>query len=145
MSSIPAFPYSAAGHTKLATSSTSFALPTSSRRNATCVASTKPRTCAARKAARRFADKWTATYPAAVRCLQVDLDDLLTFFRFSDPTWRRATRTTNAIERRFCEVRRRTRPMGVFSDKTSLDRILFAVFTGENQNQGVPPLFLLTH
>jgi len=35
--------------------------------------------------------------------------------------------------------------MGVFSDKTSLDRILFAVFTFENQNQGVPPIFLLTH
>jgi putative transposase len=100
---------------------------------------------AARKAARRFADRWAANYPAAVRCLQVDLDDLLTFFRFSDPTWRRATRTTNAIERRFREVRRRTRPMGVFADKTSLDRILFAVFTCENQNQGVPPLFLLTH
>jgi len=99
----------------------------------------------ARKAARRFADRWIARYPAAVRCLQVDLDDLLTFFRFSDPTWRRATRTTNAIERRFREVRRRTRPMGVFSDKTSLDRILFAVFTYENQNQGVPPIFLLTH
>jgi len=100
---------------------------------------------AAQKAARRFADRWAARYPAAVRCLQVDLDDLLTFFCFSDPTWRRATRTTNAIERRFREVRRRTRPMGVFSDKTSLDRILFAVFTYENQNQGIPPIFLLTH
>jgi transposase-like protein len=99
----------------------------------------------ARKAARRFADKWAARYPTAVRCLQVDLDDLLAFFRFSDPTWRRATRTTNAIERRFREVRRRTRPMGVFSDKTSLDRILFAVFTYENQSQGLPPIFLLTH
>lgn len=100
---------------------------------------------AARKAARGFADRWGAAYPAAVRCLQVDLDDLLTFFRFSDPTWRRATRTTNAIERRFREVRRRTRPMGVFSDRTSLDRILFAVFTYENQTQGIPPIFLLTH
>ncbi len=35
-------------------------------------------------------------------------------------------RTTNAIERRFREVRRRTRPMGVFQDRTSMDRILFA-------------------
>jgi transposase-like protein len=99
----------------------------------------------ARKAARRFADRWAAHYPTAVRCLQVDLEDLLTFFRFADPIWRRATRTTNAIERRFREVRRRTRPMGVFSDKTSLDRILFAVFTYENQSQGLPPIFLLTH
>jgi transposase-like protein len=100
---------------------------------------------AARKAAGSFVDKWAARYPTAVRCLKVDLEDLLTFFRFADPTWRRATRNTNAIERRFHEVRRRTRPMGVFSDKTSLDRILFAVFTYENQSQGLPPIFLLTH
>ena len=53
-------------------------------------------------------------------------------------------RTTNAIERRFREVRRRTRPMGVFSDRTSMDRILFAVFTHENSTQGVPTLFSLT-
>ena len=53
-------------------------------------------------------------------------------------------RTTNAIGRRFREVRRRTRPMGVFSDRTSMDRILFAVFTHENSTQGVPTLFSLT-
>jgi transposase-like protein len=51
---------------------------------------------------------------------------------------------TNAIERRFREVRRRTRPMGVFSDRTSMDRILFAVFNHENQNQGVSTPLLLT-
>ena len=47
---------------------------------------------------------------------------------------RKAVRTTNAIERRFREVRRITRPMGVFQDRTSMDRILFAVFTYENSN-----------
>ena len=38
--------------------------------------------------------------------------------------------------------------MGVFQDRTSMDRILFAVFTqrrdGENSSQGVPTLFSLT-
>ncbi len=53
-------------------------------------------------------------------------------------------RATNAIERRFREVRRRTRPLGVFQERTSTDRILFAVFTHENSNQGVPTLFSLT-
>jgi transposase-like protein len=48
-------------------------------------------------------------------------------------------RTTNAIERRFREVRRRTRPMGVFQDRTSIDRILFAVFTHENKMQAIRP------
>ncbi len=98
----------------------------------------------ARKAARRFADRWEATYPKAVKCLRGDLEDLLTCFRFKDPEWRKQIRTTNAIERRFREVKRRTRPMGVFSDRTSMDRILFAVFTHENQNQNIPTLFLLT-
>jgi len=54
-------------------------------------------------------------------------------------------RTTNAIERRFREVRRPTRPMGTFQDKTSMDRILFAVFSHENKSQSVSTPFLLTH
>ena len=100
---------------------------------------------AARRAARRFADRWQAHYPGAVNCLRKDLDDLLTCFYSPDPEWRKVIRTTNAIERRFREVRRRTRPMGVFADRTSMERILFAVFTHENQSQNVPTLFLLTH
>ena len=99
---------------------------------------------AARSAARRFADRWEPVYPKAVACLRQDLDDLLTFFLFQDPVWRKAVRTTNAIERKFVEVRRRTRPMGVFSDRTSMDRILFAVFTYENSKEGIYTPFLLT-
>jgi putative transposase len=99
---------------------------------------------AARSAARRFVTRWHPRYPAAVRCLQQDLEDLLTFFAFDEPAWRQAARTTNAIERRFREVRRRTRPMGVFSDRTSMERILFAVFTHENQKAGTSAPFLLT-
>ena len=99
---------------------------------------------AARSAARRFADRWDAAYPKAVACLRNDLDDLLTCFRYKTLAERKALRTTNAIERRFREVRRRTRPMGVFSDRTSMDRILFAVFTHENRNQGINTPFLLT-
>lgn len=99
---------------------------------------------AARTAARRFADRWQQAYPKAVACLRNDLDELLTCFRYKTLKERKAVRTTNAIERRFREVRRRTRPMGVFQDRTSMDRILFAVFTHENANQGVPTLFSLT-
>ncbi|MEE8483492.1 MAG: IS256 family transposase [Nitrospinota bacterium] len=100
---------------------------------------------AARSAARKWADKWKGVYPKAVKCLRNDLDDLLAFFKFKDPDWRKATRTTNAIERRFREVKRRTRPMGVFSDKTSMERILFAIFTRENKLQGTFTPFLMTH
>ena len=98
----------------------------------------------ARTAARRFADQWEDDYPKAVACLRDDLDELLACFRYQTIEERKAVRTTNAIERRFREVRRRTRPMGVFQDRTSMDRILFAVFTHENANQGVPTLFSLT-
>ncbi len=100
---------------------------------------------AARAAARRFVQRWHTRYPAAVRCLQQDLEELLAFFVFDDPVWRKAARTTNAIERRFREVRRRTRPMGVFSDRTSMERILFAIFTYENHKEGTSAPFLLTH
>jgi len=98
----------------------------------------------ARSAARRFADRWEADYPKAVDCLRRDLDELLTCWRYKSLAERKKVRTTNAIERRFREVRRRTRPMGVFSDRTSMDRILFAVFHHENQNQGVSTPLLLT-
>jgi putative transposase len=98
----------------------------------------------AQSAARRWARSWTETYPKAVKCLQDDLEDLFTCFQFDDPDFRKAIRTTNAIERRFREVRRRTRPMGVFSNRTSVERILYAVLMYENINQGVYPVFVLT-
>jgi putative transposase len=99
---------------------------------------------AAWSAARRFADRWQDCYPKAVACLRADLDDLLTCFRYPSLEQRKAVRTTNAIERRFREVRRRTRPMGTFQDKTSMERILFAVFMHENRNQGLATPFALT-
>jgi transposase-like protein len=99
----------------------------------------------ARAAASSCARRWQDKYPKMVASLRKDLEDLLTFFRFPDDQWRVYTRTTNAIERRFVEVRRRTRPMGVFSDRTSMERILFAVFTNENKSQGIWTPLLLTH
>ena len=98
--------------------------------------------------AQRYAHRWTRSwgekFPKAVKCLQDDLEDLLTCFQFADHDFRKAIRTTNAIERRFREVRRRTRPMGVFSNRTSVERILYAVFMYENINLGVYPVFVLT-
>jgi len=98
----------------------------------------------AQTAAARWARLWIDTYPKAVKCLHDDLEDLLTCFQFDDPDFRKAIRTTNAIERRFREVRRRTRPMGVFSNRTSVERILYAVLMYENINQGAYPVFVLT-
>jgi putative transposase len=87
-----------------------------------------------RAAARRFAARWKDENPKAVNCLRDDLDDLLACFRYKTLQERKRVRTTNAIERRFREVHRRTRPMGVFQDRTNMDRILFAVLTHENKS-----------
>jgi putative transposase len=89
-----------------------------------------------------FCARWHQIYPKAVDCLRADEEQLLTFFQIKDSSWWTQIRTTNAIERRFREVRRRTRPMGVFSDRTSMERILYAVFSYENLRQGVATPFL---
>ena len=78
----------------------------------------RPNHTEARSAAKR--KRWEDACPRAVACLRDDLDELLTCFRYKDPDQRRQVRTTNAIERRFREVRRRTRPMGAFQDRTSM-------------------------
>jgi len=98
----------------------------------------------ARSALAQFSRNWNDRYPRAVHRLRVDEEDLLAFFSIKEPALWNQIRTTNAIERKFVEVRRRTRPMGVFSDRTSMDRILFAVFTYENYKQGILSPFLLT-
>jgi len=98
----------------------------------------------ARQRAGQWKKEWEQKYPHAVQCLFADIDDLLTCFQFKDLAFRKSIRTTNLIERRFREVRRRTRPMGAFSDRTSMDRILYAVFMYENTAEEVYPVFLLT-
>ena len=74
--------------------------------------------------ARRFANRWEDDYPGAVNCLRKNLDDLLQFLRFKDPQWRKAVRTTNAIERffrgfnRFYKVR-----CGFHSKESAIDQL----------------------
>jgi len=97
----------------------------------------------AQKAAQRFMVRWETSYPKAVQCLHQDLPELLAFLQVSVSLPHSMLRTTNAIERRFREIRRRTRPMGTFSDRTSMDRIMFSVFTYENLKQGTSTPFLL--
>lgn len=100
----------------------------------------------AQKAAQHFVKRWQTRYPKATRCLTQDLPEMLAFLRIATSLPHSTLRTTNAIERRFREVRRRTRPMGVFSDHTSIDRIMLSVFTFENLKQKTSsPFLLLTH
>jgi len=91
------------------------------------------------------ADKWRRAYPDAVKCLERDMDDLLTFFNVKEERLWSKIRTTNAIERTFKEVRRRTRPIGVFANRESVERIVFAVFHHLNVNWENHPLIEFTH
>lgn len=82
---------------------------------------------------RFFRSRWRSVYPAMVKRLERDLPELLTFFSFPRHLWKKL-RTTNAIERCFVEVRRRTRPMVCFVNVSSVDRIIYAIFNGINEN-----------
>ena len=88
---------------------------------------------AARRAFQRFQFRWRAAYSKMVSRLERDLPELLTFFEFPQHLWR-TLRTTNAIERCFVEVRRRTRPMVVFINVASVDRIIYAIFSRCNED-----------
>lgn len=80
---------------------------------------------------RTWANEWRAVAPNAVRCLEQDLEELLAFYHCRPEDWQ-IVRTTNAIERAFREVRRRTRPMSCFQNNASCERIIFAIFTHLN-------------
>ncbi len=113
---------------------------------------------AATKAYWAFCQKYRKSYAAAVKSLESEIDDLLSFYQVKlsaqeqqgiDKLGRETAqmrlwlkiRTTNLIERAFREVKRRTRPMGVFGNNKSMERILYAVFYHLNsKGQEVPSL-----
>ena len=78
-----------------------------------------------------WAQRWRAGAPKAVACIERDLDGLLAHFA-CPLAHRRKVRTTNAIERAFREVRRRTRPMSCFNNGQSCERIIYAVISHQN-------------
>lgn len=97
----------------------------------------------ARRAFERFRFHWRSRYPAMVRQLERDLPELLHFFALPPHLWRKV-RTTNVIERCFVEVRRRTRPMVVFSNVESVERIIYAIFSRFNEDWKTHTLKLFT-
>jgi transposase-like protein len=71
--------------------------------------------------------------PRVVKSLEKGLPERPSFFNFPKHLWKKL-RTTNAIERCFVEVRRRTRPMVVFTNVQSVDRIIYAIFNRFNED-----------
>jgi putative transposase len=100
-----------------------------------------------REARSRFRDwvrKWHNLEPKAVKCLEADIDDMLSFLNCPRAHWRKI-RTTNAIERAFREVRRRTRPMSCFQNSASVDRIIYGITSHLNKSWKEKPLLEFTH
>jgi putative transposase len=71
-------------------------------------------------------EKWQVEEERAVRCMEKDLYHCLHYYSFPKELWKKI-RTTNGLERAFREVRRRTRPMGVFPNEQSAERIFYGV------------------
>ena len=93
----------------------------------------------ARDRFRHWATRWQLQAPRAVTCLETDMNELVNFLDFPKEHWRKI-RTTNAIERAFREVRRRTRPMTCFQNSASVDRIIYGVISYLNKKWEEHPL-----
>lgn len=88
---------------------------------------------------RAWRTKWLDEAEGAVRCLEKDLFHCFHYYRFPQHLWK-TIRTTNILERAFREVRRRTRPMGVFTNAESAERIMYGVTEHLNANWQDHPL-----
>ena len=98
---------------------------------------------------RNLRQHWTRAYPQVVKLIEQDLDSLLAFLEIPIKEQfrefiRRQIRTTNIIERSFREVRRRTRPMGCFTNNDSVSRIIYAIFNRLNSKWQEKPLIEFT-
>ncbi len=87
---------------------------------------------AAERALWQWVRAWRRVAPKAVASLLRDWEALLAFYHAPERDWRRV-RTTNAIERVFREIRRRTRPMTCFTNTASCERIVFAIASAMNK------------
>lgn len=91
-------------------------------------------------AVKAFADEWVVEEERAVATLRRDLHECLSYLDFPEGEHTKI-RTTNALERAFREVRRRTRPMGSYANTASADRIMFGVTDEMNERwSGAPQL-----
>ena len=73
-----------------------------------------------------FADPYARTYPAAVKCLLADREQLTSYLRFPVEHHQRI-RHSNFIERTFGETRRRAKVIGRLPGETSCLNLVWAV------------------
>jgi transposase-like protein len=86
----------------------------------------------AQQTAAAFLLKYESIYSTACECLRRDLDDCLTFYQFPQKHWR-FIRTSNAIERLFQEVKKRSHKMAAaFRNENSCLLLFYAVVRSLN-------------
>ena len=73
-----------------------------------------------------FAEKYASLYPAAVRCLLADCEQLTSYLRFPAEHHKRI-RHSNFIERTFGETRRRVKVIGRLPGEASCLNLVWAV------------------
>jgi len=73
-----------------------------------------------------FKQRWQVQLPNVVECVEKDLDQLVSFYKFPYQHWVKI-RSTNVIERAFKEFRRRVKVMETFPDERSCLRIMFSI------------------
>ncbi len=82
--------------------------------------------------ARAIIEEYKGSFPAAMKCLERDLEESLTALKFPF-LHRKQIRTTNLLERLFGEGRRRTKVIPRFRSKTSGLCLIFAVLVDASE------------
>lgn len=82
--------------------------------------------------------RWQERYPAAMECLEQDLEACLVYLKFPKEH-HKSIRTTNLLERTFGEGRRRTKVIPRFPTETACLRLVFAtLLTASQRWRGLP-------
>lgn len=87
---------------------------------------------------KRFCEKWCGLEPKAIRCLEKDFYDTITYYDFFDD--KNFISTTNHLERDLGEVRRRIKIRGYFKSEQSLNLWIYGIISQfrEEQREDVP-------
>ena len=81
--------------------------------------------------ANHFLARYGRQFPTATEILTKHLGECLTFYRFPEHEWKNI-RSTNALERAFKEVRRRTNVIGRFPAETAALAVVFGILEEEH-------------
>jgi len=81
---------------------------------------------------RALLTRWRARYPAAMACLEQDLEACLVYLKFPKEH-HKSIRTTNLLERTFGEGRRRTKVIPRFPTETACLKLVFATLLTASQ------------